>query len=119
MLNRFKGMPHFEWIQEIVSNLEDKFGLMGQTKSVIGFEENPYYVGAHHLSDIFNSIVNRQVLRIDYMAFDGRVRNWTIHPYYLKEYNNRWFLFGLNEDKQTITNIPLDRITDIQPIDTG
>jgi predicted DNA-binding transcriptional regulator YafY len=35
----------------------------------------------------------------------------TFHPYYLKQYNNRWFVFGLNSDNQVSKwNLALDRI---------
>jgi predicted DNA-binding transcriptional regulator YafY len=33
-----------------------------------------------------------------------------VHPWFLKQYNNRWFLFGYNEGYNAITNLPLDRI---------
>ena len=39
---------------------------------------------------------------------------WTIHPYLIKQYNNRWFLFGKNASKNGgISNLPLDRIENI------
>lgn len=69
MLSRFKGMPSFEWIDEIISRLEDKFHLVGNADSVIGFEQNQYLKGLEYLSDIFNSIINKQCLRIVYRNF--------------------------------------------------
>lgn len=116
MLSRFKGMPSFEWVGEIVSRLEDKFQLAGNTESVIGFEQNQYLKGIDFLSEIFNSIVNRQCLKINYSNFRGDEKAWVIHPYYLKQYNTRWFLFGMNEEYQAITNIPLDRIMSIEQV---
>ena len=114
MLSRFKGMPSFEWIGEIISRLEDKFQLVGNTESVIGFEQNQYLKGIEYLSEIFNSIVNHQCLKIVYNNFKGEEKVWIIHPYYLKQYNTRWFLFGMNDDYKNITNIPLDRIVTIE-----
>lgn len=116
MLNRFKGMPHFEWMEELLSQLEDRFSLKGQTKSVIGFEQNIDYTAVRYLSDLFNAIINHQPLRINYRKFNGEERRWVIHPYYIKQYNNRWFLLGLNNERNVITNIPLDRITGIYNI---
>lgn len=60
--------------------------------------------------------MNKQPLRIVYQKFDGSERVWRIHPYYIKQYNNRWFLFGLNDKYRTITNIPLDRIKEFSPV---
>lgn len=114
MLTRFKGMPSFEWIGEIISRLEDKFHLVGNSESVIGFEQNQYLKGIEYLSEIFNSIVNHQCLKIVYNNFKGEEKIWVIHPYYLKQYNTRWFLFGMNDEYRNITNVPLDRIVSIE-----
>ena len=119
MLSRFKGMPSFEWIDEIISRLEDKFHLVGNADSVIGFEQNQYLKGLEYLSDIFNSIINKQCLRIVYRNFKGDEKCWDIHPYYLKQYNTRWFLFGMNDEYKNITHIPLDRIMSIEQTAVG
>lgn len=36
----------------------------------------------------------------------------------MKQYNNRWFLFGLDDGKHRITTVALDRIVLMKPIDT-
>ena len=47
----------------------------------------------------------------NYKPFDKDAFTLTFHPYYLKQYNNRWFALGLNEEKQIATwNLALDRI---------
>ena len=66
--------------------------------------------------DLFDAIINKTVLKITYTTFSHLTYEWIIHPYYLKEYNNRWFLFGLNEESNEIYNIPLDRIEDIEQV---
>lgn len=115
-LARFKGVPSFEWVEEIISKLEDKFQLVGNSASVIDFEQNIYLKGLEYLSPLFNSIVNKQCLRVTYRNFKGEDFVWDIHPYYIKQFNTRWFLLALNEKYQSITNIPLDRIEDCVPI---
>lgn len=115
MLDRFKGMPGFEWMDELLSNLEYRFYLNGTHENVIGFEQNEYLTGIEYLSPIFQAIINKQVLNIDYRSFNnGKVIKWDLHPYYIKQYNTRWFLFGLSDDYHTITNVPLDRIQHIK-----
>lgn len=111
MLNRFKGMPHFEWMEEILSKLEDTFHLKGSQQSVIGFEQNIYLKGLKYITPLFESIINYQVLNIRYKSFRApKPENIEIHPYYLKQYNNRWFLFGLTPERNQIINLALDRI---------
>jgi len=111
VLSRFKGLPQFEWMETLLANLQDKFYLRGNSDYIIGFEQNLDYVASNYLTDLFMAIINKQVLRITYKTFAGIVKEWILHPYYIKEYNNRWFLFGLNHDiKGRITNVALDRI---------
>lgn len=111
MLSRFKGLPQFEWMESLLTNLEDKFHLQGASESVISMEGNVYATGIEHLSALFNAIINKTPLLIDYVTFDGTRYHWEIHPYHIKQYNNRWFLIGLNNDEyRNITTLALDRI---------
>ena len=117
MLNRFKGLPHFEWMEEILSKLEDTFHLKGAQDSVIGFEQNIYLKGIENITPLFEAIINRQVLNIRYKSFKAnKPITCEIHPYYLKQYNNRWFLFGWNTEFGQITNFALDRIEAVSPM---
>ena len=116
MLQRFKGMPNFDWMSELVVKLEDKLDLRGVSKSVVGYDENNAYTGLDWFQELFDAIINQAVLHIQYKTFTDVIHDWTIHPYYIKEYNNRWFLFGLNEEQHTIYNIPLDRIENIEQV---
>lgn len=116
MLNRFKGAEGFDWIDEFVANFEDKLGRKKQAKPVIGYEQNPFLKGIEHLSPLFNYIVNHQVLRICYTGFNKGQKEYLVHPYFLKQYNNRWFLFGITEEnRENLTNLALDRIDSIEP----
>jgi predicted DNA-binding transcriptional regulator YafY len=117
LLNRFKGMPHFEWMEELLSKLEDTFHLKGSGDSVIGFEQNLDLKGLENITPLFEAIVNRQVLNIRYKSFkSNKPITCEIHPYFLKQYNNRWFLFGWNTEFAAITNFALDRIEAISPM---
>lgn len=116
LLNRFKGLPQFEWMEELVTNLEDKFNIKGTSKSVISMESNAYVEGLKYLSPLFNAIINKQVLHIVYSPFGKQDCEWNIHPYFIKQYNNRWFLLGLNNDEGKISNIALDRIKSLDTI---
>ena len=84
---------------------------------VIGFDDNPYKKGMEHFSVLFNAILDKQVLKLTYLSFKQLspiVR--IICPYYLKEYNNRWFLFCLDEEYPNVSIYPLDRIVRIERV---
>jgi len=114
ILSRFKGMPQFEWIEEIQIRLEDTFKLKGNTVSIVGFEQNPYLKGLNHFTELFNAIQNQQTLIIEYQGFKQKhTSNIVFHPWYLKQYNNRWFLFGFNDVYKALSNLAIDRIISI------
>jgi len=111
ILGRFKGMPQFLWIEEIQIRLEETFKLKGNATPVVSFEQNPYLKGLNHFTDLFNAIQNQQALVIEYQGFKQKnTSSINFHPWYLKQYNNRWFLFGFNEGYDSWSNLAIDRI---------
>lgn len=118
MLNRFKGLPQFDWMEEVLTRLEDTFKLKANVDSVVAFEQNPYLRGLEHFTALFNAIINKQVLKVEYKASFGDSHSYQIHPYFLKQYNNRWFLFGLSEreSQNKLMNMAIDRIVSFESI---
>ena len=113
VLGRFKGMPQFEWVQELIPKIEQTFKLGQRNDEIIGFEQNVDLKGIGYFGQLFNAILFNKVLKIKYKSFtSNQIIEQTIHPYFLKQYNNRWFLFGKHPDYEGITNLALDRIED-------
>ncbi|WP_202946866.1 helix-turn-helix transcriptional regulator [Nitritalea halalkaliphila] len=111
ILSRFKGMPQFEWIEEMHIRLTKVFHLKEDVGSIVGFEQNPFLKGLDHFTEIFNAIQHGVALDIVYQGFrQNTPTQVTLHPWYLKQFNNRWFLFGHNETYNAISNFALDRI---------
>ena len=117
VLSKFKGMPQFEWVNELIPKLEQTFSFTNNEHEIIGFDTNIYLKGIAYVSDLFNSISNKQVLRLTYQSFKvGKPYDVIIHPYYLKQYNNRWFLFGLSDAYKNLSTFALDRIQKIEVV---
>ena len=110
MLGRFRGTAANVWLEEVISNLEYRFGLKSNAEHLVSFEQNEQLKGIEHLADIIDATVNHQTLAIVYLTFKGKEIAMTIHPYYVKQYNGRWFLYGLNDELNRISNLALDRI---------
>lgn len=118
VLQRFEGSPQFEWINEIGPMLTNQFGLSKTEKKIISYDSIIDYSGYNRIQPLFNAIVNKRVLKIHYESFKKEEYDLIFHPYYLKQYNNRWFVFGLNaEFKEPCWNLPLDRIVSLVEID--
>lgn len=115
-LSRFRGMPCNEWVEEVISNLEWRFNLNRNEQNVIGFEQVSGLRGLQYLSTVIDAAVHHQVLRVTYKSYKiGAVeKTMMVHPYYVKQYNNRWFLLALENETRYISNLALDRIQGIE-----
>lgn len=117
ILERFEGAPQFEWMNEISPMISNQFGLHNETRKVIAYESNVDYSGYHHITALFNAIINERVLKVAYIPFGKEPFILEFHPYFLKQYNNRWFVFGLNDGLANPKwNMPLDRISSLEEI---
>jgi predicted DNA-binding transcriptional regulator YafY len=117
VLQRFDGAPQFEWINEIGPMLDTHFGL-SDSRKIMSYDTNIDYAGYEYITQIFNAILNKRVLKIDYEPFGKQAFKLEFHPYYLKQYNNRWFVFGLNKELGVDKwNLALDRIQEINEVD--
>lgn len=113
MLSRFKGLPQFEWMTELVAKIETKFHLDAHAESVIGFEANEYLQGLEYLEPLFDYICNKQTIDVTYQPYDKKAFVCAIHPYYVKQHNSRWFLLAMNHETQKMMLLALDRIQKI------
>ena len=119
LLNRFKGMPQFDWITELAERLGTtlKVGDLN-TKEIVGFDENMDLVGLDNFTPLFNAITDERVLKLAYKSFNQKTESEIIvHPYYLKQYNKRWFLIAWNQEHDFLANYALDRILSIKELD--
>ncbi|WP_316832949.1 WYL domain-containing protein [Pedobacter aquatilis] len=112
-LSRFKGMPQFEWIDDISSRLHS---ISGQDEvKIIDFAQNQFLKGLNFITPIFNAAFYKRALAIEYQKFnETKPFTLIVHPYYLKQYNLRWFMFGKDEKSPKLVNFALDRIISIE-----
>ena len=94
MLGRYRGGAN-RLLEEVISNLELRFGIKTNREHVVAFEQNEQLRGLEFLSELIDSAINHQPLNLLYRTYNGKETNIVIHPYHVKQYNNRWFLFGL------------------------
>jgi predicted DNA-binding transcriptional regulator YafY len=119
-LSRFRGLPQFEWVEDIAGRFQafTRSGSLNAAR-VMDFEQNHFLAGIRYMPEIFDAIVNKQVLQITYRPFQAvEPLVFIFHPYYIKQYNLRWFIFGLTTPALKITNLALDRIVSIQAVPT-
>tara|TARA_Y100000589_G_scaffold5743_1_gene4987 strand:- start:9196 stop:10251 length:1056 start_codon:yes stop_codon:yes gene_type:complete len=110
LLEPFKGLPEFDSIKNLISRVDPKYQLNSDKKPIIEYTKAPFAKSEKYINELLEKILNKVVIQIKYKPFKKEIKNWIIHPYYLKQYNYRWFLFGWNDEEKKITNIALDRI---------
>lgn len=111
-LGQFDGLSHFEWIESYRMGLK-----LEKRPKIISFSNNPYLQGSNLLGTLFDYIANRVVVRLSYHTFDSsEQKEIDLHPYLLKQYNDRWFLFGAADEDDKILCFALDRINEVEPL---
>ena len=114
-LSRFKGLPQFEWVDDILTKLS--IATYNKTDYIVDFGHNPDLQGLGYIGDLYGAIVNKQILELAYKPYAAPIMKIVIHPYFLKHYNGRWFLLGYNPALQRSDWIvALDRVKEVSII---
>lgn len=67
--------------------------------------------GTENFHGLLHAVKNKLVLSIAYQSYWSKeTQDRSVHPYYLKEFKNRWYLIALDIDKESIRTFALDRI---------
>jgi len=116
ILRQFKGFSHFQELSGMVQRLENKiYSARTKQEPIIDFEKNENLKGLEHIDTLYQAIINKTAVEFTYQSFKARSANdFTFHPYYLKEYRNRWFVLGVKKKDAPIMTLALDRIIEIR-----
>ncbi len=124
-LNNIQMNPRLLWLQNLILMLQDTYFTNEMAMEAIDFGDNLEYENSSRIHEFFSYILKKQVLELNYYAGFGNPQKKTIHPYFVRQYNNRWFLFGWCEQAAKekrpasgILNLPLDRIDNVKPVST-
>jgi len=113
-MSSFKG---FDGVEDVVNRLEDYVASVRfKVEPVILLESNERLRGLEYISDLHDAIIEKRPVSISYKSFRSPdVQTFCMSPYILKEFRNRWFVFGMIHDyvDTPIFNLALDRIEEI------
>lgn len=107
MLGKFEGLPNLDALEELRLGL----GVNRDDRGIISLTKNPLE-NSNLLGELFTTISQQQVIELHYHRFSPSENEWVInvHPYLLKEYNRRWFLFAAAESDGHLLCFGLERI---------
>ena len=112
MLRQFKDFSLFSELSGVIQKLEDKiYREPTKLPPIIHLDKNEQLTGLEHLDVLYQAILKKIVLDINYQSFKARNPSIIkIQGYILKEFNNRWFFVGKKLNDGKLLTLALDRM---------
>jgi len=120
LLKQYKNVDLFETFSGAVQKISDVINIRRMQHQqpffeFIEFEKDLSLKGSDFLEPIIEAIQNKLVINVYYKRFDIAIEKLhTIHPCFLKEYRQRWYLIGYHNEYKDIRTYALDRINNIE-----
>ena len=112
MLRQFGGFSAFSGMEDVLGRLEDHVTAMRhKRKPVILLEKNESLKGLKFIDPLYKAILAKKPVKIIYKSFKARdMQKFIFSPFFLKEFRNRWFVYGWKKGAGMLYNLALDRI---------
>ena len=115
MLSQYNDIPQYQWMLTLLSQIENGNYLEGDRR-IVEFQNNSDLTGIKFFQVLLNAIISKQPLSVLYRPFGKPEREMNLHPYYLKQYNDRWFLVARTQGYDDLSVIAIDRIASIKSL---
>ena len=111
LLERFENHPKYNKLAEALIKFQDEEEVESEISKILFYDHNEEYKGIKHLKPLYLAIKKKQVLKVTFKGFKEELPTvFEFHPHTLKQYNRRWFVYGLNKTKERwFHSIPLDQ----------
>jgi len=116
-LRQFIDIKGLEELFQLVKTVERKIHINEDENQFIYLDSSHQYTGHKFINPILSALRNGEILMLTYLPFGwSNELNFKFQPFFLKEYNNRWFVFGRNLDEERVYNYALDRIVMLEEV---
>ena len=118
VFGQFDGLENLQWLEALRKRLDET---IDNTKlPALSFSRNELLrTQPEMLGRLFSAISRKTAIEVAYQRFGEKIQHYTVSPYQLKQYNDRWFLLCAPETceefdagPELIINLALDRIVD-------
>jgi predicted DNA-binding transcriptional regulator YafY len=118
VLKQFTAFNYFDDMSDMIARLENNLNKSTkQSGNHIQLESNKLVKGLSCIPPLYQAILNKQALLIEYKSFKAlQSQQGIYYPYLLKEYRNRWFLIAKAKKKNGLLTLALDRIIEFQEL---
>jgi len=123
-LSQYQGIP---LMKEFTTTIDKIIRVVNRVKrgnyetilDFIEFEKTPPADGLTHMDGIIEAIQGTRAIQLTYHSFDQKAPKMvTLHPYFIKEYRNRWYVIGYHQEEKMIKTYAYDRILEIDQSDS-
>ena len=111
LLGQFPGLTFAERLKKLINALGKRYSMEWPKETPrIFFEHAPEIKGLRHLEDLYKHIEKEESIELFYQPFKYDRPKWLkLSPYFLQEYNFRWYLIARHHETDAIQMFALDR----------
>lgn len=93
---------------------QETTGAGGKRRALIFWDDVLDYQNIDLIGTAYQLIKESKVIEFDYHPFDGEEKKVVLHAFFLKEYEGRWYICGMDEARQQVmSNFAIDRISNL------
>ena len=108
IVGQMDGIEGFEFFDRLKESFDNT------NQPLIIFDRNEDLKNRDLLPKLINFIENKKAIKFEYHPIHNKKSNVVeLYPQLLKQYNARWFLFGLAMDKKKILTFSLEQIENV------
>ena len=116
LMSKFEGNALMPWMEELKLHIQD-YREVEQHEPIICFENNPDLTNLSMLRTLYDFVSHKKTAMLLYKRYEyDTPLSYQISPYYLKQYNRRWYLWARVEQSKTIYAFAIDRIIEIMDL---
>ncbi len=115
LLRQFTGFRHLEGIENIIQKLELlAYESARDEERIVHLAQPALIPGQKWLDILYDAIRKKKALMMEYQPFGKKASSFIISPFVLKEFDNRWYVYAFNHEKQQLRTYGLERINELK-----
>lgn len=115
LLSHFKQLPIHSQLSLVKDKVTGQIFTNIENEPIIELDHRPVK-GTEHLTPLYQHIKKKEVIEVSYQSFKSlEPKKFILHPYFLKQYNHRWYLIAFSNKHSNVGTYSLDRILSIDP----
>ena len=118
-LDQFRDIPIFRQYENAIDKIVNRIAISPLSEegdlAFVQFETAPSSAEQGILQRLCSAVGDQHEVSFCYHKFNlNQPSSYNLAPYLLKEYRNRWYLIGFNNEKNTMQTFGLDRMSKLE-----